>query len=114
MIASLLVSLGLGLDWLDHRDESAIAQVFGMQSGVFHVEDAKRGVDDEGRKIIAAQDFVEAHGVASAFGFGGGYVGTSIYVAVICFTSERVTRDQASAFRPHIARFKAETLKLAG
>ena len=59
MMSRLLKQLGAGIDWIDSEDTGIVAKTFKNISGVFHVRDARTEVDNQGRKIIAAQDFVE-------------------------------------------------------
>jgi hypothetical protein len=113
MISRLLQQLGIELDWFDRRDTAIVGRTFGLQSGVFYVEDAAEAVDLQGRNIITAQEFVTNYGVRTVYGVGGGYVGTPVYTTIITFCREHVGRAQAEDFRTHIDRFKAETEVLA-
>jgi hypothetical protein len=113
MIARMLKQLGVELDWTEREDDTAIVgKTFGFQSGVFYVSEAASAVDAEGRKIIAAQDFVAQYGVQTVFGVGGGYVGTPVYATLIGFCRERIDEPQVERLRSHIDRFKAETATL--
>jgi GAF domain-containing protein len=113
MISRLLQQLGIELDWFERNDTAIVGQSFGLQSGVFYVDDAATAVDRQGRNIIPAQDFVANYGLRTVFGVGGGYVGTPVYTTIITFCREHVERAQAEHFRAHIDRFKAETETLA-
>lgn len=113
MISRLLQQLGIELDWFDRHDTAIVGQTFGLQSGVFYVEDAAKAVDRQGRNIITAQEFVANYGIQTVFGVGGGYVGTPVYTTIITFCRDHVERAQAENFRTHIDRFKAETEALA-
>jgi two-component system NtrC family sensor kinase len=113
MISRLLQQLGIELDWFERNDTAIVGQTFGLQSGVFYVDDASTAVDRQGRNIIAAQEFVSKYGVQTVYGVGGGYVGTPVYTTIITFCRDRVEQAQAEAFRTHIDRFKAETETLA-
>lgn len=112
MIARMLKQLGVTLDWLDSHDEAVVGKTFGIQSGVFYVPEAATAVDGRGRKIISAQDFVARYGIETVYGLGGGYVETPVFAAIIGFCRERVEREQVERLRPHVARFKAETVGL--
>ena len=113
MIARLLKQLGVELDWIDRKDTAIVGKTFGVQSGVFYVEDAATAVDHHNRKIIAAQEFVARHGIQTVYGVGGGYVGTPVYATITSFCRDHVDEGRAEWFRSHIDRFKAETLTLA-
>jgi hypothetical protein len=113
MISRLLQQLGIELDWFNRQDTAIVGRTFGLQSGVFYVEDATDTVDREGRNIITAQEFVTRYGVRTVYGVGGGYVGTPVYTAIITFCRDHVDRARAEEFRTHIDRFKAETEALA-
>lgn len=112
MISRLLQQLGIELDWFERNDTAIVGQSFGLQSGVFYVDDAASAVDRHGRSIITAQEFVTNYGVRTVFGVGGGYVGTPVYTTIITFCRDHVERAQAEDFRAHIDRFKAETVAL--
>lgn len=109
MIAAMLTELGIELEGFDQPGDIIVGQTFGVHSGVFHVSDAATTVDDEGRKVIGAQDFVARYGIRSVFGVGGGYVGTPVYLTLIWFCREVVGAELAEACRTHVDRFKAET-----
>lgn len=113
MISRLLQQLGIELDWFERNDTAIVGRTFGFQSGVFYVEDATTAVDQQGRNIITAQEFVRNYGVRTVFGVGGGYVGTPVYTTIITFCRDHVEQSQAEEFRTHIDRFKAETEALA-
>jgi hypothetical protein len=113
MISRLLQQLGIELDWFARNDTAIVGQTFGLQSGVFYVDDAATAVDIEGRNIIAAQEFVTNYRVRTVFGVGGGYVGTPVYTTIITFCRDHVEQALAEEFRSHIDRFKAETEALA-
>jgi hypothetical protein len=73
MISRLFRELGVPLHWIDSDDAQRIAAAVGRSAGLFFVPDAETAVDDHGRKIIAAQDFVATSGVKTVFGTGGAY-----------------------------------------
>src|SRR5215831_20207488 len=73
MIARLLQELGVPLDWIDSHDAQRIVTTIAKAVGLFFVEDAAQATDQQGRKVIPAQDFVSAYGVKSVFGTGGAY-----------------------------------------
>jgi hypothetical protein len=112
MMSRLLKQLGLGLDWIDHRDTVIVARTLGSSSGVFHVPDAATEVDAHGRKVIPAQDFVAAHGVKTVFGIGGAFMGTTTFMVAVVFCRETVDRSKAQAFMPLINRLKVSTVDL--
>ncbi len=111
MIARLLRELGVPLDWIDSHDARRIVTTIGSATGLFYVEDASRATDDQGRKVIPAQDFVSAHGVKSVFGTGGAYPGGQILVLVV-FCRDRVPRASAELFLPLADLFRGKTASL--
>jgi hypothetical protein len=113
MISRLLQQLGIELDWFGRNDTAIVGRTFGLQSGVFYVEDAATAIDRDGRNIITAQEFVANYGVRTVYGVGGGYVGTPVYTTIIMFCRDHVDPAHAEEFRTHIDRFKAETEALA-
>lgn len=114
MISRLLKELGLGLDWIDSHDTDIIARVIGKMAGVFHVPDAKTGLDHKGRQIIAAQDFVDEYKVKTVFGLGGAYLylGSTTFLANIIFTREQIEKRQAERYMTLLNTFKTTTVGL--
>jgi hypothetical protein len=113
MIARMLKQLGIDLEWIERKDTAIVGKTFGIQSGTFYVADAATAVDNQGRKIITARDFVTRYGIKTVYGIGGGYVGTPVYVTIIGFCRDLVEQDHVENLRGHIDRFKAETEQLA-
>src|SRR5262249_33148684 len=73
MIARLLRELRVPLDWIESHDARRLVTTIGSTIGLFFVEDAARAMDDKGRMVIPAVDFVFAYGVKTVFGVGGAY-----------------------------------------
>jgi hypothetical protein len=113
MMSRLLKEVGLGLDWISSRDTEIAVRAIGSISGVFYVPDAGTAIDSQGRKIIAAQDFVRANGVRSVFGLAGGYAISRTFATLIVFANEKLERLQAELFAPVINTFKGNTGSLA-
>lgn len=114
MMSRLLKELELDLDWIDSGDTEIVAKTIGKMAGVFYVPDAKTTVDSKGRKIIAAQDFVDAYNVKTVFGLGGGYLylGSSTFLTNIVFTREMLEKRQVERFMPLINTLKTATAGL--
>lgn len=116
MVSRLLHELGLGLDWIDSADATIVSRKIGKMAGVFHVEDAKNSVDNRHRKIIAAQDFVEAHKIKTVFGVGGTYLyfnaPPNTFIVNINFTRHNIPKRQAELFMSLINVFKTKTVNL--
>ena len=112
MVSRLLKQMGLGLAWIDRQDTELVIKTVGSTAGVFYVRSAGQETDVEGRKIIAAQHFVEKYGVQTVFGLGGGFVGTQTFMTCIIFCSEELTKNQAEAFMPQVNRIKVSTQAL--
>jgi hypothetical protein len=113
MICRLLQELGVHLDWIDEGDTSIVTKKMGNMAGAFHVGDARTAVDQRGRKIIPAQDFVQDYRVKSVFGLGGAYVGGSLIV-IIVFWRDEVERRLVERFLPIVSSFKGKTMPLVG
>jgi hypothetical protein len=111
MISRLLKEFGVPLDWIDTRDAAKIARSIGRSVGLFFVDDASTATDAEGRKIIAAQDFVSKYGVKSVFGAGGAYANGQLAVIVV-FCDEPVDRSTAETFLDMASLFKSKTAGL--
>jgi hypothetical protein len=112
MMSRLLKQLGAGIDWIDSNDTELVARTFENLSGVFHVRDAKTETDSQGRKIIAAQDFVEAEGIKTVFGIGGCYMGTLLFFTTVVFLRDYFEKDAAEKFMIQAGKFKAATSSL--
>ena len=107
MISRLLKELGVPLTWVDTRDTD-IVEKLGTSMGLFFVANAGEATDQEGRKIIAAQDFVAKYGVKSVFGIGGTYPGDHLLVTVL-FCRDLFTRSDAERCAPLVNSFKETT-----
>ena len=112
MMSRLLKELGAGIDWVDTNDTEIVARTIRNISGVFYIRDAKTEKDSKGRKIIAAQDFVENENIKTVFGIGGCYLGTSLFFTTIIFAREFLGRDIVDRFMLQANKFKAATLNL--
>ena len=111
MISRLFREIGVPLTWIDSDDAQLIATAVGHSGGLFFVPEAESAVDDHGRKIIAAQDFVSAHGVKTVFGTGGAYARGQLLVIVV-FCRDRVARTTAERFLALTDLFKGQTASL--
>ena len=112
MMSRLLKEVGLDLDWTD-RQEAITTKTFAGLSGVFYVPDARTAVDDQGRKIISAQDFVRDNDIKTVFGLAGGYPLKKTFLTLIIFCRETVQRRQVEQFLLLMSSFKASTTSLA-
>jgi len=110
MMSRLLKEVGLDLSWINSKNTNMVIEAMGRTSGIFYVEDASTAVDQQNRKIIAAQDFVKAHQVKTVFGLAGGYATSSVFVTLIVFCRETLARSQAALFSSIITSFKANTM----
>ena len=110
MVSRLLKDFGMGLDWVDKVSSGLHVQTFGKSAGTFHVPDAKRSVDEQNRKIIPMQDFVEEQDVRTVFGIGGGYK-TSFMVAIF-FTKEEIDKLTVRRYESLVFGFTRKTLLL--
>jgi len=112
MMSRLLKQLGGGIDWIDTNDTKLVTKTFKDLNGVFFVRDAATEEDNKGRKIIAAQDFVEEEKVKTVFGVGGRYLGTSLFFTNIVFVREFLDKDRVERFMLQANKFKTATLRL--
>ncbi len=112
MMSRLLKQLGGGIDWIDTNDTELVAKTVKDLSGVFFVRDASTEEDNKGRKIIAAQDFVEEEKVKTVFGIGGCYLGTSLFFTTIIFVREFLDKNIVERFMLQANKFKTATLSL--
>jgi len=90
------------------HDSEILEKVVGGASELFFIDNAAETTDDQGRKIIAAQDFVTRYKVRSIFGEGGGYGDGRMLVAVV-FCRDHFERAVAERFLPLVDWFKNTT-----
>jgi hypothetical protein len=117
MMSRLLKEIGLHLDWMNDWDTQIVSKGFLSQStGMFYVKDAGSAEDQNGRRIIAAQDFVVQHGVKTVFGFGSGFHGNPTLVVVIAFTRETLEKTVVRPLIKLMEGFKRSAMEpvLAG
>lgn len=111
MVARMMSDMGIGADWFDKLEPDILVRSLGRAAGVFYVRDAKTWLDRQNRKIVSAQDFVEAHDVKTVFGLGGSYLNGS-FVTVIVFTRETLEQSQVETFMSLVNIFKGATISL--
>ena len=109
MLARLLEELGVDIEWFDSADLKTFVEAGLFKSGSFHVSDATSVVDTQGRKVIAAQEFVLRHGVRTVFGAGAAFLGTPNMSALICFTRESLEPEVSQAALTAVSQFRAMT-----
>ncbi len=108
MISRLLKEMGVPIEWSDSHDAEVIIETIGHSAGLFFVDDAAEATDVQGRKIIAAQDFVSANNVTGVFGLGGAYDGGEVIV-IVAFCSDSFPRESAEQFLSLVSLFKSRT-----
>jgi hypothetical protein len=108
MISRLLKELGVPMTWMDSHDTEIIVKTMDPSGGLFFVDNAAEATDHQGRKIIAAQDFVSAYNVKSVFGTGGVYSGGQI-VVIVAFCRDGFTKAEAERFLEVNSWFRNKT-----
>ena len=108
MISRLLHELGVPMDWIDTHETAIITETVGRKGGLFYVENAAEAMDHEGRKIIAAQDFVSDYNVQTVFGIGGAYAGGQMFIIVV-FCRDFLPRKVAEHFTALTDLFRQKT-----
>jgi hypothetical protein len=111
MITKLLADLEVDLQALDDDRPIATRRMLGGQNSTFYVSDAGTARDGEGRAIIPARDFVDAHRIATVFGMGGAYFDGTLAVSIF-FCQEALDRPIADRFASFISTFKIATSSL--
>jgi hypothetical protein len=112
MISRLLKELGVPMTWVDSHDSEIIAKTMDPSGGLFFVDNAAEATDHQGRKIIAAQDFVSSYDVKSVFGAGGVYPGGQI-VVIVAFCRDAFAKAAAEKFLELNSWFRTKTDSLA-
>jgi PAS domain S-box-containing protein len=106
MMSRLLKELGLPLTWVQDPGAAVARQTIGAEVGFFCVEDAAITVDELGRKVIAAQEFVSSYSVRSVFAVGGSVLGGGVLIFIF-FSRDRVETSNVRAFMPLINLIKS-------
>jgi PAS domain S-box-containing protein len=92
MLSAVFDQMGINLSHLKQTDKSIIIKDYHRQYSVFCIENA------EGSNLIPKQaEFVRPYSVKSVFGFGGTYSTSNVY-AVIIFSRERLSKEDAQLF----------------
>jgi hypothetical protein len=112
MIAKLLADLEIDLAALDDGKPIATRRMLGGRNGAFYVPDARTALDAGGRRIIPAEDFVNAQNVGTVFGMGGAYLDGTLAVAVFFTDETNLDRLIADRFASLISTFKMATAEL--
>ena len=105
MISQLLKDLGLPLSWVLETEGDTEGLALGSEAGFFFVEDPKVTVDELGRNIIPAQDFVIEYSVNSVFAVGGVVFGGTVFV-LLFFGCDRLKSRTVRAFLPLVNMVK--------
>jgi hypothetical protein len=109
MISRLLSDLRFRLEPAASESAPFVTRAFANANGLFYVADAAATLDEKGRLVIPAAEFVRDHDVGTVFGFGGSYVIQPMFVSTILFTKERVTKQTAMHFLQLSSAFKGAT-----
>ncbi len=113
MIARLLKELEVDLDWLDDEENTGFAEkeLGGGWIGVFYVREAKTALDQQGRPIISAQDFVAEHQIGTVFGLGGIYNDGTLFTLIV-FTRDIIEKARITDHTPLVSLIRAGTAHL--
>lgn len=106
MMSRLLKDLGLPLAWVQDPGAVLERQMLGSEVGCFWIADPEKAVDELGRKIITAQDFVSGYSVRSVFAVGGIVLGGAV-LTLIFFSRDAVESRAVRAFMPLFSGLKA-------
>lgn len=99
MVSRLLSQLGADIGWFEKADCGMVSdQGLSRFGGLFYVRDAETETDRKGRKVIAAQDFVDAYGIKTVFGFGGGMLVGCNFLVCICFCRSILERERVEPY----------------
>jgi hypothetical protein len=95
----------------EKKDAGIAEKVWGGgRAALFYVEHAARSVDAQGRKIIAAQDFVDEYRVQTVFGMARAYRDDLFFVQ-LAFCRHLVPRERARAFLPLATTLRGTTIR---
>ncbi len=110
MIAAALSAFNVGVG-PTNSGEIALRIAAGGLNARFLVTNARTTVDQEGRFVIAARDFVEKQDIQTVFGMGGSYVGGELAIAIV-FTREQMSESDVDRYTSLISTFKMGTSSL--
>jgi hypothetical protein len=111
MLARLLADFEVDLAGLGEGRGITTRLLAGGRNGTFYVADAQTATDEQGRRVIANQPFVERYGVRTVFGMGGAYVDGTLAVAIL-FSREALALSTVDRFGSFISNFKIATMRL--
>ena len=113
MIARLLKELEVKLEWLSKVDSAGFSEkrLGGGLIGVFYVREAAAARDQQGRLIIAAEDFVAEHQIKTVFGLGGLYAQGTLFTLIV-FARDIIAKAQIADFTPLVPLIAANTSHL--
>ena len=110
MISRLIRELDSKFEWLGN-DEQFVQKVLGGGSaGLFFVDDARTAVDAQGRRVIAARDFVRDNDIKTVFGIGRNFGQGAMFVQIL-FLRELVPRARALKLMPLANAFRGTALQ---
>jgi len=105
MMSRMLKDLGLPLSWVQDPGTILERSLLGSEVGCFRIADPVKAIDELGRKVIPAQDFVITHSVNSVFAVAGILFGGAVFT-LIFFGQDPVEFRIARAFMPLISQLK--------
>lgn len=112
MVARLLKELEIDLAWLERQDMSFVER---KQAGgwisVFYVRDAASALDQQGRHVIPAQDFVLENGIKTVFGLGGVYADGTM-LSMLVFSRDEIDKEVIETYMPLVTSIRVATSDL--
>lgn len=113
MIARLLKELEVKLEWLSKVESAGFSErkLGGGWMGVFYVREAAAAMDQQGRLIIPAEDFVAENQIKTVFGLGGIYPQGTLFTLVV-FTRDIIEKAQIADYTPLVPLISANTSQL--
>lgn len=110
LVGRVLGATASDLPWLKRQETLMLTETTGKMSHLILVEDARTTVASDGSKAVPDQDFVADHGVRSVMAMGGRYLNGGSLVVVL-FTTESLSREQATKFPTIVNTMKTATMK---
>ena len=113
MIASLLKELEVKLEWLSNVESSDFSEkeLGGGWIGIFYVREAAAAMDQQGRLIIPAQDFVAENQIKTVFALGGIYPQGALFTLLV-FTRDSIEKATLADYTPLVPLIVANTSHL--
>lgn len=110
LVGRVMSGMLTDVPWMTKQETLIVKEATGKMSSLLLVEDARTETAGDGSKAVVDQQFVHDHGVRTVMTLGGHYLNGTC-VALVLFTTEHLTWEQASKFTTLLNTIKTATMK---